>query len=963
MKRQFLIDTLMKKHYLRITAINQTLGLHPASTMKTVLILLLSAMSITCAAHTAPANLQKKDTLQHLLLREDTLLHMLDESIAHLHTDASARTLPFAVQQIDGAELVRVKDANFVNALAGRVAGATINASSAGTGGAVRVLMRGARSTYGNNGVLYVVDGIPLPQLSTQQTYDLLNGAGDSGDGIGMFNADDIENLYVLTGAAATTLYGNDAVNGVILINTKKGRSGRPVVNVSNSTTFSAPLVMPEFQNRYGSYYPYYGWGDKVTDPSTIHNPADFFRTGHTIMNTVSVSVGSDVNQTYFSVATQNAHGIIPNNDVDRYNVSFRNTSNLLDDRLKLDLSFMYMGTSEQNMLSHGDWANPLPPVYLYSGMDDFNFLKHYETYDPTLGYNVQDWPHREISNTWQNPYWTVNRNLFNNEKDRFLAGLGVKFDLTNWLSVSAHARFDKDTEERTQKHYASTVFLSTHSNGYYYVGKAGVEHFYADFLLNFHKSAGHFSAMATLGAGIRDSKNSSTQWKGDLVKPNVFAISNLLDNNYLFDKQYLDIDFHDQTKAFFLAARLGYRNMLFLDLAGRMDKSGFLGLERDYQFYPSVGASVVLTELLPIKSSVLPFLKARFMYTKAGNSAPFQIPYSFSNTGAEFSPDLEPEYTESYEAGLDATLLDGRMNLGFTIYKSTTSNQMVPVKTYKQEPLYVNAGAVENKGIELSLGFNQDFGLMHWSSNLVYSINKNKIKDLSYYDIQGHHVRDIYVVKSEGYFEKLTEGGSIGDFYSYEPQKDEDGNILVSEYGSIYADYTKIIYAGNPNPKYTMGWANSFSWKGIELNFVLQARVGGEMISFTQSKMDSYGVSKASADARDNGGVWIEGKQVSAEEYYQSVDRGFIGTRHVYSATNVRLSEASIAYNIPVNRWLNWIQGARVALVGRNLLMLYNKAPFDPEITASTGTYLQGVDHFKQPSLRNVGFSVNLRF
>lgn len=428
----------MREHYQSISAIKQTLGLHPASTMRVVLVLLLSGMSITCAAYSAPANFPKKDTLQHLLLREDTLLNMLDESIAHLQTDASARTLPCAVQHIDGAELVRVKDANFVNALVGRVAGATINASSAGTGGAVRVMMRGARSTYGNNGVLYVVDGVPLPQLSSQHAFDMYEGSGESGDGIGMFNADDIENLYVLTGAAATTLYGNDAVNGVILINTKKGRSGRPVVNVSNSTTFSSPFVMPEFQNTYGSDGGNYtSWGQKPARPSGFE-PADFFQTGHTINNSVSLSLGTKQNQTFFSAATQNSRGIIPNNDVDRYNISFRNTSNLLNDRLKLDLNFMYMGTSEQNMLSQGDTYNPLKPVYLFPNDNDFNSLKKYETYNSSLGIPTQNWPYDWQNIRMQNPYWIANRNLFNNEKDRFLVGIGVAYDFTSWLNVAA---------------------------------------------------------------------------------------------------------------------------------------------------------------------------------------------------------------------------------------------------------------------------------------------------------------------------------------------------------------------------------------------------------------------------------------------------------------------------------------------------------------------------------------------
>lgn len=951
----------MKKHYLRITAIKQSSGPHPASTMKAVLILLLSAMSIASAAHSAPANLQKKDTLQHLLLREDSLLNMLDESIAHLHTDASARTLPFAVQQIDGAELVRVKDANFVNALAGRVAGATINAGSAGTGGAVRVLMRGARSVFDNNGVLYVVDGIPLPQLSSQQAFDMYEGAGESGDGIGMFNPDDIESLSVLTGTAATTLYGSDAVNGVILINTKKGRSGRPVVNVSNSTTFSAALVMPEFQNRYGSAGGNYtSWGEKLAHPSGFQ-PADFFQTGHTIHNSVSLSLGTKQNQTFFSAATQNSRGIIPNNDVERYNISFRNTSNLLNDKLKLDLSFMYMGTGEQNMLSQGAAYNPLMPVYLFPTDNDFDALKKYETYDSSLGIPTQNWPYDWKNIRMQNPYWTANRNLFNNEKDRFLVGLGVAYDLTGWLNVAAHARYDKDNEKRTKKFYASTLGLGDNTTGLYYENEVEIRHFYADLLLNFHKSAGHFSIAATLGASIRDVKNSYDQNEGDLRQANLFALSNLDD----YSKRRMSQKQPEQTKAIFMTAALGYRNTFFLNLAGRMDNTRFLGLDRDYQFYPSVGASVVLTELLPIKSDVLSMLKARFLFAKAEHRSQFYIPRFFPDKVYAYSPDLVPEQTKSYEAGLDAALFGDRLNVAFTVYKSVTSNQIMPVAvphaTDMGDYVYTNGGVVENKGIEWSLGLNQDFGPVRWNTRLVYSLNRNKVKELRFGgDSESSRV---YIGEIGNFTEMLKEGGAMGDIYVYGLLADEKGDILVDEQERVSIDRRDRMFVGNANPKYTMGWANNLSWKGVELSFVLQARVGGVGVSFTEAEMNNYGVSKASATARDNGGVWVSGQQIPAANYYRPAGYALAGYQSTYSATNVRLSEASIAYNIPVNRWVNWIQGARVALVGRNLLMLYNKAPFDPEITASTGTFLQGVDYFRQPSLRNVGFSVNLRF
>ena len=429
-----------------------------------------------------------------------------DSTVTALGIEKDARTLPYHIQKIEGTELVKVKDGNFVNSLIGRIAGATINTTSTGAGGSVRVIMRGLRSLSGNNNVLYVLDGIPLPQLSSEQPKKTYEGMGQSGDGIFAINPDDIESISVLTGAAASVLYGNDGANGVIMITTKKGQAGKLSVNISNSTTFSSPLVMPEFQNTYN------GWEDKLKYP-TNWNPSDFFQTGHTINNSVSLSGGSKVNQTYFSAATQNSKGIIPNNDVNRYHISVRNTSNLLKERLKLDLNFRYTNANEQNMLSQGQLYNPLVPIYmipdvmLAKGDDKLPgnpYKDYYERYDPSLGYNVQYWPLDGIGAIVQNPYWTINRDIFKNRKNRFLAGLGATFNINEWLKVSAQMRYDRDNEKRTQKKYASTRENSSATAGLFQKNDAKATQFYSDLMLTVNKPIGNFSIDATVGGSIR---------------------------------------------------------------------------------------------------------------------------------------------------------------------------------------------------------------------------------------------------------------------------------------------------------------------------------------------------------------------------------------------------------------------------------------------------------------------------
>lgn len=413
-------------------------------------------------------------------MKEDT--EVLDEVVVTaLGIKKETKALTYNVQEVKSSEILKVKDANFMNALSGKIAGVTINSSSSGVGGATRVVMRGTKSISGNNNALYVVDGIPLPNLSSTQPSDLYTGMGQSGDGISALNADDIESMSVLTGAAAAALYGSDAANGVVMITTKKGEAGKLSVSVSNSTTFSSPFVLPEFQNTYGSEQgEYESWGQKLMVP-TNYDPADFFQTGYNVNNSISLSTGSETNQTYFSASTVNARGIIHNNDLDRYNFSVRNSSSMLNNRLHMDLSFMYMRVNEQNMLAQGQYFNPLVPVYLFPRGDDFSKYQTFERYDASRNFKTQYWPYGDQGMMMQNPYWITERNKFNNNKDRFLAGIGLKFDINDWLNVSARVKYDGSKEVRTKKYSASTLTLFAGSEmGAYYKDEIATTQIYA---------------------------------------------------------------------------------------------------------------------------------------------------------------------------------------------------------------------------------------------------------------------------------------------------------------------------------------------------------------------------------------------------------------------------------------------------------------------------------------------------
>ena len=923
-----------------------------------------------------------KDRTSLNITMEENLTELGEVVVTALGIKKETKALTYNVQELKAADLVTVKDANFMNALAGKIAGVAINTASTGVGGATRVVMRGTKSIASNNNAMYVVDGIPVPSLSSTQPGDMYTGMGQSGDGIAAFNPDDIESMSVLTGAAAAALYGGEAANGVVMITTKKGRTGAPEVNLSNSTTFSSPFVLPEFQNTYGSETGSFdSWGQKLVTP-TSYDPADFFQTGYNVSNSASVSLGSENNQTYFSLGTVNARGLIHNNDMSRYNVTFRNSSSMLDKRLTLDLTFMFMRINEQNMLAQGQYFNPLVPIYLFPRGDDINKYKTFERYDASRNFKTQYWPYGDQGMMMQNPWWITERDLFNNHKDRYIMGGGLTYKITDWMNISGRVRYDGTKEVRTKKYYASTLNLFAGSdNGAYYKDDMATTQIYADAMLNIDKYIGDFSLKATVGASLRDTQYEYSSMGGPLQSTaNLFTYPNL----NLTSLRVAQEGYHDHTQAVFATAQVGYRSMAYVDLTARNDWPSTMGgtkYERKGFFYPSVGVSAILTEMLPIKSDILPFLKARFSFSKVGNALMRYIPIStypvvngYPQTMTYMvDPDLKPESTKAYEVGLNARMFNNKLNIDLTLYKSITSNQLfnptLPTSS-GYTAYYVNAGRVDNKGIELSVGFNQDLGPVKWNTNFIYSINKNVIKELlprKQLPTGGFvEMDEMNMGGTDGYRMVLKEGGSMGDIYVNTLKTDEHGFIIVDLISQqVTTDPDNFIYAGNSNPDYTMSWRNSFEWKGISLGFLINGRFGGVGVSSTQAKMDYYGVSKATAEARDQGGALVNGQLIPAKEYYQAIGGGTsgIGSMYVYDMTNIRLAELSIGYDIPINRWVKWIKGAHVSLIGRNLLMFYCKAPFDPEATSSTGTYFQGIDYFMQPSQRNIGFSVNLKF
>ncbi len=895
-----------------------------------------------------------------------------------------AKALTYNVQQISANEVTGVKDANFMNSLAGKVAGVEINASSAGIGGGVKVVMRGTKSISNNNNALYVIDGIPMPSLQTTQPTDYFSGMGQSGDGAAMINPEDIESISALSGAAASALYGSEAQNGVIMITTKKGKEGKTTVTYSNNTSFMTPFVHPEFQNTYGANSgEFSSWGEKMTQASS-YNPMDFFQTGFNEGNSLTLSTGTDKNQTFVSIASTQAEGIVDNNTLSRYNFTIRNSSKFLKDKMHLDVSAMFVNTRENNMVSEGQYMNPLVPVYLLSPSYSLETYRLFEMYDESRNLKVQNWPWGNQGLGMQNPYWIVNRDNMPNNKNRFMFSAGLSYDIAKGIRVSGRAKTDYTSARFERKYSASTDGIFAKKYGYYGKDDATTQQIYADAMLNIDKYFGDFSLTAALGGSIQDIRYKYYSIRGDLSSvANKFSFNNLNVSSIKPEQS----DYHDQVQSVFGTAQLGWQSKFYLDLTGRIDwASALAGTTSNSVAYPSVGLTGILTDLIPsIKSNVLSFLKVRGSYSEVGNAPrrfvpfqtyPFQVGTPATSTTYPNS-DIKPERTKSWEVGLESHFWGDKINLNVSLYKTSTYNQLFSPtlpSSSGYSSIYINGGQIDNKGIEVALGLHQPLGPVDWNSNFTYSLNRNKVVKLLKPTMLSNDLTisqdHLDLVNLGNVKSMITEGGSMGDLYVTCLQTDFHGFINVDYVNNTVAvDHNAgpyhdgYIYAGNSQAKYRMGWRNSFSWNGISLGFLVSARVGGVGVSLTQAAMDNYGTSKTSAEARDRGYVLVNGGKLPAvQKWYQTVGGG-AGAYYVYSATNVRLAELSLGYDIPITRWVPWVQELNVAFTGRNLFMFYNKAPYDPELTASTGTGFDGMDYFMMPSLRNLGFSVRVKF
>lgn len=899
--------------------------------------------------------------------------------------------LTYAADKIKGSQLTAVKDPNLILSLSGKSAGLQVNRNSSGAGASARVTMRGVRSVASDNQPLYVIDGMPILNSSPEQAYSAIGGIADAGnrdggDGISNLNPEDIESLSILKGAPAAALYGSQAANGVILITTRKGSANRqPTVGFSSNVTFQTPFLLPAFQNRYGVSEGVESWGPRG-EWKDYDNAGDFFRTGVTAIHSLSISAGNEKLQNYFSYANTAEKGITGKNRLMRHNFNLRSTTNLFGNRLRLDGSIHFIRqTVHDKPVPGGFYMNPLVGLYRFPrSVDIAPYRDGFERYDAQRNLDVQNWiaPTTDFE---QNPYWVVNRILSKSVRSRVMASLSAEWRVNDWLTLTARANVDYLDDKVRQQFYASTAPALAGANGRYIESSYAETLFNGEVMARLDRKTGQWRFGATLGASLNDKNVNSLRIDSktaSLHYPNVFTISNILMNGSAYIDQRIDA--RRQIQSLLATASVKYAEQLNLEFTGRNDWASTLAYtphERSGFFYCSAGASWLIggTFRLPAWIS---FAKVRLTWSRVGNDIPLFITHpeahvtaggGISSADAAPGTNLRPEMTHAFEAGIEWRLLGDRIGIEATYYKTNTHNQFFKLPTLSGEPYafrYENAGNIENQGVEISLNAYPLTGhAFTWSTQANFAHNKNRVVRL--HDELLEYVYGPSSLSST-YAMKLVEGGSIGDIYGKAFERDEQGAIIFENEGSNTGlprttGDGNTIKVGNANPIFTLSWNNTFSFRGFTLGMLLDCRYGGHLLSQTQADLDSYGVTRETADARDRGYVMLEGHRIDdVKGFYKLVGgRAGVTEYYMYDATNIRLRELSLSYSLP-RRLLartRVLRSATLSLVARNLLMLYNAAPFDPDLVLSTGNDNQGIDVYGMPTVRSFGFNIKLEF
>lgn len=883
------------------------------------------------------------------------------------------KALTYATQTISAEDITNNRQVTFVNSLSGKVSGIDISKSAAGAGGSTKIVLRGNKSLSASSEPLFVIDGIPMANNKGEQLG--LFGGFDQGDGLSQINTDDIESISILKGANAAALYGSQGANGVIMITTKKGERGSIKVSLSSAVTFETIQETPDLQFEYGSV-----GGSKESWSGTKGNYAsgfvdDFFQTGSNLVNTVTISGGNDRTTVYSALSNTTMNGIIPQNKYQKTNLSFKQSTKLFDNKGTLSSSLFLTDENTGNKNVAGYYYNSLTGLYMFPRDRDFaSYAANYQIFDTKRNMYLQNW---FVADHFQsNPYWVIHNQKREDLTKRLIGSTTLEYDILQDLKLQLRGNYDYAIRSYEQQNKAGSNATNVHPNGSWSFQKTTDELIYADAILTYDKNFGNLNLNAVCGTsyqknvyGLGMGVNTGTD---GLIYPNEFNFQNIEKNvivNSLYGSSLIK-------EAVFGNVQLGYREKLYLDISGRNDwASSLYGTGNDSYFYPSVGLTAVISDMLNLPEPIS-FGKIRSSYSLVANEVPFNSihpNHTITSTGVNFNTtkpftNLKPELIRSFEIGTDWKLFQGLIGFDFTYYNINSQDQFISLPAPSGSGYtryFVNAGEIINSGIELSIVATPiKSGNFNWLFSVNFANNKNSIVSL-HPDLKN----PISLSDTEGYQLVIKEGGSFGDIYVHKFLRDEQGRIKLDAKGGILKTEKKE-YIGNSNPRINLGFNNKFSYRNLTFGFLLNSKFGGKVVSQTEAMLDGYGVSQRTADARNNGSVKINAvmpdgtpvTQMDAKQYFTSIgERDGIKEPYTYNRTNIRLAQAMLSYDWTFQN--SAISQLDLSIVGQNLFFIYKDAPFDPEITLNTRMIDQAIDNFSLPSTRTFGINFKISF
>ena len=822
------------------------------------------------------------------------------------------KALGYAVTKVDNDVLTSTVSSNWMNALSGKVAGLNFDQASTGPGGSMRVTLRGETSINMNGGTaLFVVDGVPITSSTTSSTsesaYNSTDGAVDFGNAAGDINPEDIENVSVLKGPAATALYGSRAANGAIIITTKSGRTTKGIgVTFSSSVSFEKAGFWPDFQYEYGagrfggnpySFYSVdgvsrnwssYAFGDKFDGHLTYEWPslnddgtytmmewrprnffAGFFDTGVTWNNNISVS-GNNGKGTSVRVSVTDVRNdwIVPNTGYKQQTFSI-SLSQQINKYIKLDAKVNYYRKDSDNlpMTGYGGSSIMYPLLWNTPNVDAQWFKADYKKWVREGGDLSKSTQH--VSANGNNPYYTAYEQLNKLDRDRVFGNLAATINFTEELSLILRCGMDLNNDFRTQQ---KPKGAKTYINGMYKEQTVFDYEMNNDFLLRYTKKLNDFDLSASFGGNnMMQSYRSNTSLAESLVVDRDYRLSNSVDR-----PKVTSIRRQKSINSFYGLISASWRNMIFLDVTGRNDWSSTLAPGNNSYFYPSVSGSVILSDLLHIDTPMVNFLKVRASWANVGNdTSPYQLLNYYNNssfTGGFNMPtnkanyNLKPENVESWEFGVEGRFFDSRLTFDVAFDDATTTNQIISVPVDITTGVYntiVNAGEINNRGWEVSARIqpvrNKN---IRWDMNFTWSRNRNKVVELA-------PNLDSWTIATGPRGEiRAVPGGSLGDLYGSGYEKAPKGSYVTADDGStidvsgwdiVDSDGYPVLASefenlGNTQADWKAGWMNSISYKNFRLSFSFSAQWGGQAYSFTNAMLGYQGKIKATLPGRYDG-------------------------------------------------------------------------------------------------------------